>query len=98
MTAAAAAADEVPSFDFTVSCRSLTKSGASSLPSQGTATVSSCENDERDARTKLVAQWSQFVAEDRTRCTQETQTGGYPSYVELITCLQLARDARHYKQ
>ena len=30
---------------------------------------------------------------DRQHCTSLTQMGGSPSYVELLTCLQIAEEA-----
>jgi hypothetical protein len=79
-------ADDMPRFDVRPSCR-----GAASLTP---ASLDSCLRDEESARTALTASWSQFAAPDRARCREETETGGSPSYVELLTCLQMARDAR----
>jgi hypothetical protein len=31
---------------------------------------------------------------DKAQCIQETTTGGTSSYVELLTCLEMASDAR----
>jgi hypothetical protein len=50
--------------------------------------------DEQAARVTLAPQWEKFAASDRATCTQNETTGGSPSYVELLTCLQIARDAR----
>ena len=43
----------------------------------------------------MVNDWNSFAAEVRTRCV-EMPTMGSPSrsYVELLTCLELARDVR----
>lgn len=82
----AAVAQDMPRFNVQPSCR-----GAASLTP---ASFDNCLRDEETARTALAASWSQFNAGDRTRCSQETETGGSPSYVELLTCLQMARDAR----
>lgn len=86
-TVTAAIADDVPRFNVQPSCR-----GAASLTP---ASLDSCLRDEESARTALTASWTQFAAGDRTRCREETETGGSPSYVELLTCLQMARDARN---
>jgi len=53
-----------------------------------------CMKDEQDARTRIASQWETFLASDRASCTQNETTGGSPSDVELLTCLQMARDAR----
>jgi hypothetical protein len=81
-----AVAQDMPRFDVHPSCRAA----ASLTP----ASLDSCLRDEDGARATLTASWSQFAAADRTRCREETETGGSPSYVELLTCLQMARDAR----
>jgi hypothetical protein len=80
-------ADDMPRFDVTPSCR-----GAASLTP---ASLEGCLRDEEGARAELVGQWKQFTASDRVRCRATTETGGSPSYVELLTCLQMARDARN---
>jgi hypothetical protein len=53
-----------------------------------------CLSDERQARAKLQQQWHQFTGAERTHCLQLSRLGGYPSYVELLTCLQIAKDAK----
>jgi hypothetical protein len=87
LAAGTAVADDMPRFDVRPSCRAA----ASLTP----ASLDSCLRDEESARTALGGSWNQFAAGDRTRCREETETGGRPSYVELLTCLQMARDARN---
>jgi hypothetical protein len=79
-----AVADKVPTFNVTPTCRAA----AANTPNS----FDSCMRDEQSARGSLVAQWSKFPAADRSSCTQETRSFN-PSYVELLTCLQTARDA-----
>jgi hypothetical protein len=52
-----------------------------------------CLKSENEARDQLKAQWANFPAVDRSLCTQTATMGGTASYVELITCLELKRDA-----
>jgi hypothetical protein len=80
--------DRVPVFDVAVSCRAAASAGISVSQS-----YQSCMNDERSAREDLVRDWASFAAGDRSRCTAESSGGGLPSYVELLVCLQMARDA-----
>jgi hypothetical protein len=49
--------------------------------------------DEKSARAELEKQWSQFSPALRQRCVDTTETGGNPSYVEVLVCLQMGRDA-----
>lgn len=76
----AAAADQVPTYDVRPSCR-----GGSDTQ----AALESCLRSEADARTQLVAKWSQYPAATRRSCVAETG-GEMQSYVELLTCLQIA--------
>ena len=79
-----AAARDVPRFDVAATCRA----------DQAKATVDSCLSDENHARERLEKEWGQFRPADRTQCTQVSDMRGFQSYVELITCLEMARDAR----
>jgi hypothetical protein len=82
-------ADDVPSFDVRATCR------AESQGDPGAGVAAACIADEERARGTLVAQWAQFSPASRATCVQ-TENGivGIRSYVELLTCLQLARDAK----
>ena len=82
---ATAGAQDVPSFNMTRNCAGSSDSDAA---------VKSCLKDEQEAHDQLARQWTQFPAPDRANCLQETSSDGTPSYVELLTCLQMARDVR----
>lgn len=58
--------------------------------------VASCMRDENEARDQLAKEWAQFSPGDQQNCTSITKTGGIPSYVELIVCLEMIRDAKNY--
>jgi hypothetical protein len=84
-----AIADDVPTYDVRKTC----KADVQSYPSAGN--VQGCLRDEQDARTTLVSQWMQFAADNRARCTRMVgDPAGPQSYVELLTCLQMARDVK----
>jgi hypothetical protein len=51
-----------------------------------------CLKTEREARDQLTREWANFAVADRSLCTQTATMGGAPSYVELITCLEMKRD------
>ncbi|KAA2236595.1 hypothetical protein [Salinarimonas soli] len=82
----AAHAAGVPVFDGSRDCRA-----AAALDQVDRRTEGDCAADERDARAKLVRRWGEFADADRRFCTQETRTGGPPSYVDLLVCLQIAK-------
>ena len=83
-----AAADNVPELDTRPTC-----AGADSVLS-GTRNVASCEQSEQQARNTLSTEWQKFPASDQRSCVAETNIGGFPSYVQVLTCLEMARDAR----
>ena len=86
-------ADAVPEFDIARGCR--LDSAQAFDPSAGmNETVKRCVADEQAAIDQLRKQWLQFQEADKTQCIGETKIGGTASYVDLLTCLQLAKDAR----
>jgi hypothetical protein len=82
------AADSVPKFDVERTCRAAGRAG---LPGRDSA---ECQRDEQDARSKLEKDWSQYSAAQRSQCDDLVTTGGAPSYVELLTCLEMAKQAK----
>jgi hypothetical protein len=84
-----AMADEVPNYDVRKSCKADTQAYPSAQSTTG------CLADEQNARTTLVSQWTQFAPESRSTCTQMvSDPAGPQSYVELLTCLQMAKDVK----
>jgi hypothetical protein len=53
-----------------------------------------CLADETDAQNTLKQNWSRYTATDKTICSGMTTTGGPASYVELVSCLEILRDAK----
>jgi hypothetical protein len=49
--------------------------------------------DERTAKDALAKDWSNFSPLARIQCVGMNRTGGPPSYVELLVCLEIMRDA-----
>jgi hypothetical protein len=77
-------ADQPPTFDVKPSCEADI--------SDDVETAKSCQEDEQAAREQLAKMWNGFSAPDRAMCTDLTE-GYNPSYVELLSCLQIMRDA-----
>jgi len=86
-------ADGVPKFDIERGCR-LDTTQSLDLSTGQNETVKRCVADEQQALTQLQTQWSQFRDSDKAQCTEEANIGGTPSYVDLMTCLQDAKEAR----
>jgi hypothetical protein len=53
-----------------------------------------CLADETDAQNTLKQNWSKYPATDKTICSGMTTSGGPASYVELVSCLEILRDAK----
>ena len=79
-----AVSDPVPQFNIARECR---YEGGSS------AIFDRCSRDETTALAQLKAEWPQFGSADQKVCRGETTIGGFASYVELLTCLEMARFA-----
>jgi len=82
---AATVASVIPKFDIARECRS--ESGPD-------VSLERCVKDEEQARSQLQSRWTQFVTADRLTCGRATTADGSGSYVELLICLELARDAK----
>jgi hypothetical protein len=82
-----AAADRVPNFNMEPICREV--AGRAYAPHY----KETCLRKEREAQEQLRQKWATFRASDRSYCTQLASLGGVPSYVELLTCLDVAQSA-----
>jgi hypothetical protein len=89
----AVAADRVPTLNVQPSCRA-----AGTVGMNTGRTAETCMNDENVARDTLGKQWSEFSADDKSHCLSMISTGGGPSYVELLSCLEMSRDAKRIAQ
>ena len=83
------AANPVPELDIERSCRVAAE--AAVAPNRD---VDACKRDELTARGKLNDEWGQFTPVQKTHCVSLTGLGGSPSYVELLTCLEMAKAAK----
>jgi hypothetical protein len=84
LAASGAAAAEFPVISIERTC-----SAAKPLDAQDTSPVQTCLRDERAARAQLEAQWATFAESNRRVCVEQTNIGGYPSYDDVLTCLQM---------
>jgi hypothetical protein len=78
-----AVSGSVPQFDIARECR---------FEGGSNAVFEQCSRDETTALSQLRAEWPQFRRADQKNCMGATTTGGFASYVELLTCLEMARD------
>jgi hypothetical protein len=76
-----AVSDTVPKFDLARECR---------FEGGSTTDVARCARDEAAALRRLQEAWAQYAGAQRKACTAESTIGDFASYVELLTCLEMA--------
>ena len=92
-------ADNVPRYNVEASClgaaRQLeTRIGPDASNQSVQERAARCMKTEEDARTKLVAVWSEFEPAERSHCIATSSSGGRPSYVELLVCLGIKQEIK----
>ena len=83
-----AQAADFPNFNFERTCRETPPVGMDAK-----TTYDSCVASERSARDSLKDVWGRASANTRRECRTLTEMGGAPSYVELITCLEMRQSS-----
>jgi len=81
------AVQDVPRLNVEPSCQAA----AVTTVRPGNRTADACLRDEQQARDDLKQKWETYSEADQARCLRLSNLGGTPSYVELLTCLQLAK-------
>jgi hypothetical protein len=89
---APARADSPPKLKVETSCEAAGR-GAVMLGRNKEA----CLADETAAQDTLKENWPKYSATDKTQCVGMATTGGPASYVELLSCLEIMRDARNIR-
>ncbi len=87
LSGAARADDGPPKLDVEATCKSAERV---QMSLSDNANKDACLDSERRAQDDLKKRWDQFPAAAKTQCSQQFKAGGFPSYVELVTCLELA--------
>ena len=91
---APARADEVPDLNIDPVCRGIAAHATGPSESGGPdLSFTQCVKSEQAMRQKLIGEWSSFMPADKANCVGD-EKGGLASYTDLVTCLEMARDAR----
>src|SRR5215472_4616005 len=93
LSGSSARSDDVPTLDVRPVCRGIAQQGELEEGLQQTS-FQQCVQSEQDTREQIKKEWSTFTTADKTSCVALAKTGGEPSYTELITCMEMARDVR----
>lgn len=84
----AEAATQPPRFNIKATCRQ-----AHPLGTDDKDVYQGCVQGEVEAQQQLAKQWRTFKPDSQRICTADAVSDGVPSYVDLLTCLQLAKDS-----
>jgi hypothetical protein len=88
-----AAADDPPKLDVTATCNA-----AAQFAVVAGRDKDACLDDERTAETTLAQTWSKYSADDKAQCVGTVKAGGPGSYVELLSCLEVMKDAKEFRE
>ena len=83
-----ARADDPPILNMSPSCEGAARTGISLGRNK-----QACMDEEGKAQDLLTRNWSQYRPADKTQCVGMASKGGPPSYVELLSCIEIMRDA-----
>jgi hypothetical protein len=86
-------ADTVPHYDVRSTCQR-----ALALALGSDRSVENCLAGEESARKDLGKDWAKAPAAEQSQCMDTVNVGGSPSYVELLTCLEMMRDSRKLQE
>jgi hypothetical protein len=84
-----AKADSAPTLDTGESCGAAAQAGLVIGRDK-----EACLSDERAAQDTLKKGWSGFSSGDKTQCVGLVRNGGPPSYVELLSCLEVMQNSK----
>ena len=93
LTASIAAPDGPPKLNVSPSCDAAAR--GSVVAGRDTA---ACLSDENAALDAIKKNWTQYSSADKVVCVGMNSTGGPSSYVELLSCLEVMRDAKNIQK
>jgi hypothetical protein len=88
----------IPDLNVDPVCRGIAQQAADPSEKGGPdLAFSKCVQSEQAMRQKLANEWSTFLPTEKTNCIGE-QMAGMASYTDLVSCLEMAKDARQLNQ
>ena len=88
-----AVVDKIPDLNFEPICRDA---AGEQLGIKDNFAI--CVQGEKTARNQLAAHWGEFEPADRARCIRLSTLDRAGSYIEVLTCLELERDAKKLRR
>jgi hypothetical protein len=86
-------ADRAPQFEYQATCRGAIEA----TKATGGKNENACLQDERAAQATLHQDWQQFSSDQKKHCLRLQSAGRSPSYVELLTCVELGKAVKDLK-
>jgi hypothetical protein len=83
-------ADAVPNFNVATGCNAMVAINKQ-MDLAAAQTYQVCMSNEDSARAQLEKNWASYPPTVRERCVALTEQGD-PSYVGVLTCIQIAQD------
>jgi hypothetical protein len=90
-----AASAGLPGVDIQKTCRESERAITAIFGNSNAATFENCMRQEQTDQAQIVKDWESYPAADKTHCVQPKVY--MPSYVEWLTCLEIARDVRRMR-
>jgi hypothetical protein len=85
---------EIPNLNVDPVCRGIAQQAANPSEKGGPdLAFSECVKSEQAMRQKLAGEWATFLPREKSSCIG-AEAGGLASYTDLVSCLEMARDAR----
>jgi hypothetical protein len=89
-----ARSQSIPNLNVKPVCRGIAQQARDPSETGGPdLTFAACVKNEQAMRQKLAGEWPTFSRSEKTNCIGE-QMAGMASYTDLVSCLEMARDAR----
>jgi len=82
-----------PRLDVSVSC-----AAAAAVAVSAGRDKEACLSDEQEAKLQLDKDWPASVLDDKSLCFGNVKSGGPPSYVELLSCINVMKDYRQIRE
>jgi len=94
--AAIAQSDGLPNLNVRPVCLGIAQQAATPGERGGPALgYGQCVQSEMAVRRRLIRRWARYTPDEKANCIG-SEMGGYASYTDLATCLEMARDARKF--
>jgi hypothetical protein len=93
-----ARSQEIPKLNVDPVCRGIAQQAATPGEVGGLdLSFRRCVNNEMSMRHRLAGRWATYTRNEKANCIG-AETGGFASYTDLATCLQMAKQARQFNQ